>query len=167
MLIRPATDDDLPRVAAIYAEHVRTGTGSFEEVPPSPGEMAERHAVVVAAGCPWLVAERDGLLLGYAFAGPWKARSAYRFTVEDSVYVAPGHARRGIGSALLGRLIEDCTARGYRQLMAVTGDGENTGSVALHRRHGFRVVGTARGIGFKFGRWLDVVYLQRELAPPP
>lgn len=172
----------MPAIAAIYAEHVLGGTGSFEEVPPDVEVMGERFRAVVDAGYPWFVADapaRDGgaadtvpvsgadsgslAIAGYAYAAPWKARSAYRFTVEDSIYVAAAHTGRGVGSRLLGHLIEDCAGRGYRAMMAVAGDGENTGSVALHRRHGFRVVGTARGIGLKFGRWLDVVYLQRSL----
>lgn len=161
--IRAATPDDLPTITSIYAEHVLTGTGSFEEVPPGLDAMRERFGAVVDAGYPWFVAEADGRVAGYAFAAPWKARSAYRFTVEDSVYVAAGHTGRGVGSRLLEHLIACCAASGYHAMMAVAGDGENTGSVALHRRHGFRVIGTAHGIGLKHGRWLDVVYLQRML----
>ena len=165
MQLRPAVPDDLPAIAAIYAEHVLNGTGSFEEVPPGVDEMRVRFHAVVDAGYPWFVADdaAGSGILGYASAAPWKARSAYRFTVEDSIYVAAEHAGKGVGSRLLGHLIAHCAGEGYRSMMAVTGDGENTGSVALHRRHGFRVIGTAHGIGLKFGRWLDVVYLQRSL----
>lgn len=161
--LRSATPADLPAITKIYAHHVLHGTGSFEELPPDLVQMTDRFRAVVDAGYPWLVAESSGEIAGYAFAAPWKLRSAYRFTVEDSIYVAAGHTGQGIGSQLLGHLIDRCRAEGYRQMMAVAGDGANTGSVALHCRHGFRVVGTACGIGWKFGRWLDVVYLQRTL----
>ena len=191
MRIRDALPADLPAIRAVYAHHVLHGTGSFEERPPSLESMRARYEAIVGAGLPWLVAEDDGPAaarpddgdsdgsrgerrgsdgarappqLGYAYAGPWKARSAYRFTVEDSVYVAPGALGRGVGGALLGALIARCTADGYRQMMAVVGDSGNLGSLALHRRHGFEVIGTARAIGYKFGRWLDVVYLQRALG---
>lgn len=166
MQLRQAAPADLAGITSIYAHHVRHGTGSFEETPPTLDEMRARHRAIVDAGYPWFVADGGGGLAGYAYAGPYKTRSAYRFTVEDSVYVDPAHTGRGVGSALLERLIEICAGAGYRQMMAVVGDSENGASLALHRRHGFREIGRAEAIGYKFGRWLDIVYLQRALGEP-
>lgn len=165
--IRPANAADLPAIHAISDHHVETGTGSFEEVPPTLDEMRVRQAAVVDAGHPWLVAIVAGEVAGFAYAAPWKPRSAYRFTVEDSVYVAPGQGGRGIGSALLGALVLICTKAGRRQMLAAVGDSADSGSIRLHERHGFRRLGTAERVGFKFGRWLDVVYLQRALMTEP
>ncbi|MCK0206607.1 N-acetyltransferase family protein [Starkeya koreensis] len=152
-------------VQAIYAHHVRHGLASFEEVPPSLAEMATRRAHVRALGLPYLVAERGGALLGFAYASAYRPRPAYRFTVEDSVYVAAGHGGEGIGSALLGALIARCEEGPWRQMLAVIGDSGNTASLALHSRLGFRTAGTFQSVGFKFGRWVDSVLMQRPLGP--
>jgi L-amino acid N-acyltransferase YncA len=162
--IRAATGADLAAVAAIYAHHVLTGIATFEEVPPDAGEMARRHAAVTGRGLPYLVAEEEGRVLGYAYAAPYRERSAYRFTVEDSVYLDPVALRRGIGRALLNRLIADSTAWGARQMLAVIGDSGNAGSVGLHAKLGFRHVGTQTAVGFKFGRWVDTVTMQLPLG---
>lgn len=164
VVLRPATVSDVPDITAIYAHHVLTGIATFEEVPPDPAEMARRHAAVTGRGLPYLVAEEEGRVLGYAYAGPYRERSAYRYTVEDSVYLDPAAQRRGIGRALVVRLIEDCTAWGARQMLAVIGDSGNAGSVGLHTSLGFREVGTQRAVGFKFGRWVDTVTMQRSLG---
>ncbi|WP_256366625.1 GNAT family N-acetyltransferase [Ancylobacter sp. TS-1] len=164
-LIRDARDDDMPAVQAIYAHHVLTGLASFEEVPPSAAEMTARRAHVLALGLPYLVAEREGTVVGYAYASTYRPRPAYRFTVEDSVYVAPGCGGKGIGGALLGALIARCEAGPWRQMLAVIGDSDNAGSLALHRRLGFRPAGTLAAVGFKFGRWVDSVLMQRPLGP--
>jgi L-amino acid N-acyltransferase YncA len=162
--IRPAAPADAEAIAAIYAHHVLHGTATFEEVPPGPAEIARRRADVAGRGLPWLVAEAGGRLLGYAYAGPFRARPAYRFTFEDSIYLDPAATGRGLGRRLLERLIADCTAAGARQLVAVIGDSGNAASIALHARLGFRHVGTLRSVGFKFGRWLDTVEMQRPLG---
>jgi L-amino acid N-acyltransferase YncA len=167
--IRPAETRDLPAITRIYAHAVRHGTASFELDPPDEAEMARRHVALVSGGFPYLVAEHasEGALsgvLGYAYAGPYRARPAYRFTVEDSVYVAPHAYRRGIGRALLARLILECEARGFRQMVAVIGDSPQTPSIALHEALGFRFVGTLLAVGFKFDRWLDSVLMQRALG---
>lgn len=165
--IRPAQPSDIPAIQAIYAHHVLHGIASFEEEPPDRAEMARRLADVLARGLPYLVAEdRPGsdTILGYAYAGPYRARPAYRFTLENSVYVLPGAGGRGIGSALLATLIERCAALGYRQMVAVIGDSDNAGSIRLHARHGFRMIGTLPAVGFKHGRWVDSVFMQRALG---
>lgn len=164
MMIRELQTDDLRAVTEIYAQHVLTGTGSFEESPPDEAAMQARMDALVVQGYPRLVAERDGQVLGYAYAGPHKARSAYRFTVEDSIYVAPDAAGCGVGSLLLGELVSRCREAGYQQMMAVIGDSANAASIGLHIAHGFRHVGVAKGLGYKFGRWLDIVYMQRGLG---
>lgn len=164
-LIRDARDDDMPAVQAIYAHHVLTGLASFEEVPPSAAEMTARRAHVLALGLPYLVAEREGTVVGYAYASTYRPRPAYRFTVEDSVYVAPGCGGQGIGGALLAALIARCESGPWRQMLAVIGDSDNAGSLALHRRLGFRPAGTLVSVGFKFGRWVDSVLMQRPLGP--
>ena len=150
---------------AIYAHHVLHGLATFEEVPPDAGEMARRRADVLARGLPYVVAEDGGRLLGYAYAGPYRLRSAYRFAVEDSIYLDPGALGRGIGRILLERLVADSTAAGARQMLAVIGDSGNAGSIAVHARTGFRHVGTFEAVGFKFGRWVDTVLMQRPLGP--
>jgi phosphinothricin acetyltransferase len=164
--IRPVEAGDLEAIARLYAHHVVHGLASFEESPPEPAEMRRRWSAIVDAGLPYVCAtESSGLLLGYAYAGPYRPRSAYRFTVEDSVYVAPGAAGRGVGRALLRRLIEICTHLGKRQMIAIIGDSGNAASIALHRACGFELTGTFTAIGFKHGRWVDSVLMQRRLGP--
>ena len=162
--IRAATAADLAAITAIYDEAVRTGTATFELDPPDLAEMTRRFETLVAAGFPYLVALHDGRLAGYAYAGPYRPRPAYRFTVENSIYLDPSFHRRGIGSLLLERLITECEARGYRQMIAVIGDSANAGSIAVHRNAGFQMIGTHPAVGFKFGRWLDTVMMQRALG---
>jgi phosphinothricin acetyltransferase len=162
--LRPAEDGDLPAVQAIYARHVLHGTASFEEVPPDLAEMARRREEIRARGLPYLVAVAGGRVLGYAYAAPYRARVAYRFTLEDSIYLADEAVGRGLGRRLLDRLIADGTALGYRQMAAVIGDSANRRSIVLHERAGFRHAGTLRSVGFKFGRWLDTVLMQRPLG---
>ncbi|WP_374377441.1 N-acetyltransferase family protein [Dongia sp.] len=167
--IRAAEAADLPAIARIYARHVQEGLASFEETPPDLGEMTRRWQAIVAAGLPYLVASADqgdgqGQIAGYAYAGPYRPRSAYRFTVEDSIYLDPAFAGRGIGRALLGRVLEACEAAGKRQVIAVIGDSANAASIGLHRALGFEMTGTFHAIGFKFGRWVDSVLMQRALG---
>jgi L-amino acid N-acyltransferase YncA len=162
--IRDSSDDDLPAIHAIYAHHVLHGTGSFELEPPSIEEMRTRRADVLKHGFPYLVAEAGGTVLGYAYAGFFRTRPAYRFTVENSVYAGEGAHRRGVGRRLLGELERRCVAAGCRQMLAVIGDSANTGSIALHSACGFRFAGTMRSTGWKFGRWLDTVVMQKELG---
>lgn len=164
VLVRPSDPADLPAIQAIYAHHVAHGFGSFEEVPPDIEEMAARRLALVERGLPHLVAEADGRILGYAHAGPYRPRPAYRYTVEDSVYVAPEAVRRGVGRALLGALTEICEAGPWRQMVAVIGDRGNTASVALHAALGFHEAGHLKAVGFKFGRWVDVVIMQRAIG---
>ena len=170
-IIRPATGNDIAAIAAIYARHVRDGTASFELEPPSEEEMRRRHAELRARGYPYLVAETGGEVLGYAYAGPYRPRLAYRDTVENSVYLRPEAAGHGLGTRLLDALIAACAARGFRQMVAVVGDSANLASIRLHERLGFRPVGVLRSVGYKHGRWLDTVLLQRALgtgdAAPP
>jgi L-amino acid N-acyltransferase YncA len=161
--VRPARDTDLDRIAAIYAHYVEHSVATFEtEAPSVPawrtrlGDLTERHL-------PFLVAEADGQVCGYAYAGPWRTRPAYRFSVEDAVYVATGQARRGIGSALLGELLDACAAVGLRQMIAVIADSGDESSVALHSRFGFTEAGRLTEVGHKHGRWLDTVLMQRKL----
>jgi L-amino acid N-acyltransferase YncA len=170
VIVRDAAPKDAPGLAEVYAPHVLHGFGTFEETPPSAHEMAQRLEEVRARGLPWLVAEEEGALLGYAYAAPYRLRSAYRFTVEDSVYVAADGQGRGVGKALLAELIARCEALGLRQMMAVIGDSANAPSIALHRAAGFEMCGTASAVGYKAGRWLDIVWMQRALgmgAEPP
>lgn len=164
VIIRPSEDRDIPAIAAIYGHHVKHGFGSFEETPPDTAEMARRRSDVLAKDFPYLVAELDGRVVGYAYASSYRPRIAYRFSVEDSIYVSPDAPRKGIGRALLESLIARCAALGYRQMVAVIGDTQNTGSIALHATLGFRVVGTLPSIGFKHGRWVDSVFMQRPLG---
>jgi phosphinothricin acetyltransferase len=164
-VVRNAGAADLPRITQIYAHHVRTGLASFETEPPGEAEMRERFEIVRAKGYPYLVCECDGHVAGYAYANLYRTRPAYRFTLEDSVYVDPEFAGRRIGRALLARLIADCEAIGCRSLVAVIGDSGNTASIALHSALGFRHVGTLRAIGFKHGRWVDSVLMQRAVGP--
>ena len=169
--IRPATSADIPAVTRIYAHAVRHGTASFELDPPDEAEMARRQRMLLDGGYPYLVAEADGDVMGYAYAGPYRARPAYRFSVENSVYVAPQAHRRGVGRALLEHLIAESEARGYRLMIAVIGDSAQAPSIELHRAAGFQMVGALEGVGYKFDRWLDTVLMQRALgkgtsAPP-
>ena len=162
--IRPAREADLPAVTAIYDREVRENTATFELTPPDLAEMTRRFRVLQNGGFPYLAATLDGDLLGYAYAGSYRPRQAYRFTVENSVYLAPAAQRSGIGTQLLQRLIAECDARGHRQMIAVIGDSANAGSISLHRRCGFAMIGTHPDVGFKFGRWLDTVMMQRALG---
>ena len=165
MKLRPAAPEDIPAIQAIYAHHVLTGLGTFEEVPPSQAEMAERCAAVAGRGLPWLVAEQSGEALGYAYAGPFRTRAAYRFTVEDSVYVAEAARGKGVGKALLAAIIAECEAMGLRQMVGVIGDSGNAASIALHRSCGFELNAIVPAVGWKFERWVDVVWMQRALGP--
>src|SRR3954464_12428609 len=169
--IRPATPADIPAITRIYAHAVRHGTASFELEPPDETEMARRQRALLDGGYPYLVAEIDGLVAGYAYAGPYRTRPAYRYTVENSIYIAADAHRRGIGRALLGRLITECEARNYRLMIAVIGDSAQVPSIELHRAAGFKMVGAFEAVGYKFDRWLDSVLMQRPLgkgstAPP-
>jgi phosphinothricin acetyltransferase len=164
MDIRPATEADIPQIQSIYAHHVLTGKGTFEEVPPSVEEIAERFAKVVRHDWSWLVATDATGVLGYAYYTQFRDRSAYRFCAEDSVYVRDDVRGQGVGKALVARLIEDAAGRGMRQMIAVIGDSENTGSIGVHASLGFHMVGTMRAVGVKFGQWVDVVTMQRPLG---
>ena len=164
ILIRASETGDIPAIARIYAHHVLHGTGTFETEPPTEADMTQRRADVLAKGLPWLVVEVDGVVAGFAYGNWFKPRAAYRFSVEDSVYLAPEHAGKGLGRALLAELMLRCERAGVRHLMAVIGDSENAGSVGLHRAMGFEMVGTVRACGWKFGRWLDIVIMQRSLG---
>ncbi len=164
VLVRDATADDMVAVQSIYAFYVTRTAASFEETAPSVEEMTGRWRDVVGRALPFLVAEEEGEVLGYTYAAPFRQRSAYRYTVEDSIYVAPFVARRGIGTALMSALIGRCTELGYRQMIAVIGDSANQSSIALHRSLGFGQEGVLRGVGLKFGRWVDVVIMHRTLG---
>jgi L-amino acid N-acyltransferase YncA len=169
--LRAATPADIPAIARIYAHAVRRGTASFELEPPDEAEMTRRMRALLDAGYPYLVAETGSAVLGYAYAGPYRTRPAYRYTVENSVYIAPEAQRRGIGRALLDRLIGECEARNYRLMIAIIGDSAHTSSIELHRAAGFKLVGAFEAVGYKFDRWLDSVLMQRALgkgasAPP-
>jgi phosphinothricin acetyltransferase len=162
--IRPAAVADLAAVTAIYDHAVRHGTATFELTPPDLAEMTRRFGVLIDGGFPYLVAALEGEVIGYAYAGPYRPRPAYRFTVENSVYLQPAIHRRGIGLQLLQRLIADSERRGYRQMIAVIGDSANAGSIGVHRKCGFQMIGTHPDVGFKFGRWLDTVMMQLALG---
>jgi phosphinothricin acetyltransferase len=162
--IRPAAEADLPAITSIYDREVRHGTATFELTPPDLMEMTRRFRSLMDGGFPYLAATLEGEVVGYAYAGPYRPRPAYRFTVENSVYLAPAMHRQGIGMKLLRRLIEECEARSYRQMIAVIGDSANAGSIGLHSRAGFQMIGTHPNVGFKFGRWLDTVMMQRALG---
>jgi L-amino acid N-acyltransferase YncA len=162
--IRPAAATDLPAITEIYDQAVRHGTATFELTPPDLAEMTRRFASLIDGGFPYLVATIEGRVAGYAYAGAYRPRPAYRFTVENSVYLQPAIHRRGIGLQLLQRLIAESEARGYRQMIAVIGDSSNAGSIGVHSRCGFAMIGTHPNVGFKFGRWLDTVMMQRPLG---
>lgn len=163
-LIRPAAAADIAAITAIYEHAVRFGTATFEIEPPDEAEMARRFGELAGNGFPYLVAAHDGAIVGYAYAGPYRARPAYRFTVENSIYLAPAAQRRGLGTRLMGELVQASTARGFRQMIAVIGDSANAASIRLHRRAGFAPTGTFTAVGYKFGRWLDAVLMQRALG---
>jgi L-amino acid N-acyltransferase YncA len=162
--IRPAAVADLPSITDIYAHEVRFGTATFELIPPDLAEMTRRFHALVEGGFPYLVAVLDGRVIGYAYASAFRPRPAYRFTVENSVYLRPAIHRRGIGQQLLQRLIGECGARGFRQMIAVIGDSANAASVGVHSRCGFKMIGTHPNVGLKFGRWLDTVMMQLPLG---
>lgn len=162
--VREAREEDMAAVQAIYAHHVLRGAASFEEEPPSVAEMTRRRGVVIEHGLPYLVAELDGAVVGYSYAMPYHARSAYRYTIEDSVYIDYRLTRAGIGRALLSSLIDRCAAGPWRQMIAVIGGSDNAASIALHASLGFRHAGTLRSTGFKFDRWIDSVLMQRSLG---
>ena len=163
-LIRPAAPADLSACQGIYAHHVLNGVGTFEEIPPSLDEMAERFAAVTSCGLPWLVAEKSGTVIGYAYASAYLTRSAYRFTVQDSIYVAAGAVGGGIGRKLLTALIDRCVELGFRRMVAIIGGSENAGSRGLHRACGFEEAGILPAVGLKFGQWRDGVLMHRPLG---
>ena len=163
-LIRPSRDEDLPAIAAIYAHHVLHGTGSFETDPPGVADMGARRADVLSKGLPYLVAEQDGTIAGFAYCNWFKPRPAYRYSVEDSVYLAPDLQRRGLGRALLTELLTRCEATGIRKVMAIVGDSANAGSVGVHLALGFTQVGVIESCGWKFGAWRDIVIMQKTLG---
>ena len=165
VIVRDATAADMVAVQRIYEHHVLKGLATFEEVPPTVEDMLARRAAVLKSGLPYLVAEVDGTVAGYAYAASYRPRPAYRHTIEDSVYVADALGGRGIGGALLRALIARCNAGPWRQMLAVIGNSGNAGSLALHRRMGFRPVGTLTSVGFKLGQWVDTVLMQRALGP--
>lgn len=164
MMIRPAESADIAAIAGIYRHHVLHGSASFETEPPTVEEMGRRRAALTAGGYPYLVAADGDTILGYAYVGPYRPRAAYRNTVENSIYLRPDAAGRGLGGKLLAALIAETEALGFRQMVAVVGDSENVASVRLHERHGFRLVGVLRSVGYKHGRWLDSLLLQRALG---
>ena len=164
LTLRPSTEADLPAIQAIYAQAVEHGTGTFETEVPSVEEMGRRRAEVLGRNLPWLVAERGGEVLGYAYANYFRPRLAYRFCVEDSIYLAPAAQGQGVGRLLLAELIGRCEAAGARQMLAVIGDADNAGSIGVHTALGFQQTGVLKSAGWKFGRWLDVVLMQRTLG---
>lgn len=164
LVVRRCTEQDMPQVRDIYALEVCEGTASFELQPPTLDDMTARFAAVDAAGLPYLVAEQEGLIAGYAYAGPYRPRPAYRYTVEDSVYVARWARRQGVGRTLLEAVIQRATEQGMRQMVAIIGDSAHAASIRLHAQAGFRLVGTLEHVGWKFGRWLDTVIMQLPLG---
>ena len=162
--IRPSTDADIPAITEIYAHHVRYGTGTFETTPPTEADMAARRADVLSKDLPWLVAEETGRVLGYAYCQWFKPRPAYRFSAEDSIYLHPDAAGKGLGKSLLAELVSRAEAAGIRKLIAVIGDSNNGGSVGVHRALGFAPVGVLKSCGWKFGKWLDVVLMDKTLG---
>jgi phosphinothricin acetyltransferase len=162
-VVRKSQDSDIASITEIYANYVRTALATFETDPPSEEEIARRRSAILAAGLPYLVAESGAGVVGYAYAGAYRPRPAYRFTVENSVYVRPDQARRGLGRLLMEALIHACASAGCRQMVAVIGDSGNAASIGLHEALGFRHVGVLHGVGFKFGRWVDTVLMQLEI----
>jgi phosphinothricin acetyltransferase len=165
VVVRDAEEADMPAVQRIYARHVLSGLATFEETAPSLEEMAARRQAALDLGLPYLVAEAEGAILGYCYATPYRPRPAYRYALEDSVYVADGFGGKGVGTAMLGALIARCEAGPWRQMLAVIGASSNHASVRLHRRLGFERIGTLRAVGFKFGQWVDTPIMQRALGP--
>ena len=163
-LIRPSTEADIPAITRIYGHHVLNGTGTFETTPPSEAEMTARRADVLGKNLPWLVVEQDGQVLGYAYGNWFKPRPAYRFSVEDSIYLAPEAAGKGLGRALLAELLARLERGGTRKVMAVIGDSNNAGSIGVHRALGFTPVGTVASCGWKFDQWLDIVIMEKTLG---
>jgi phosphinothricin acetyltransferase len=163
VLIRASVDSDVPAITEIYRHHVLHGTGSFEIVPPDESEMRGRREKILRAGCPWLVAEMQGDVVGYAYAGPFHTREAYRFTLEDSIYVKHGSSGQGVGGRLLEKLIEACRKSSYKKIVALIGDSANVGSIRIHERCGFQHSGVLKSVGIKQDRWLDVILMQLEL----
>ena len=165
LIVRASTEADVARCVEIYGHHVLHGTASFEVEPPDLAEMIRRRAAVLDLGLPHLVAERDGRVMGYAYAGNWRPRPAYKFSVEDSIYIDKDAVGQGVGKALLLPLIDLCARDGRRQMIAVIGDSAHVASINLHASCGFAMVGTLKSVGFKFGRWLDSVLMERPLGP--
>ena len=165
LLIRSSRDDDVAAITAIYGYHVQHGLASFEETPPAIEEIARRRGEILARGLPYLVAERSGRVVGYCYASLFRPRAAYRFTLEDSIYIDTAEVGRGIGRALLAPLLARSTELGYRQMVAVIGGRETIASIRLHEALGFTHVGVLSEVGFKFGRWVDIVLMQRTLGP--
>ena len=165
LLIRPSTTDDLPAITAVYAQAVLHGTGTFELDPPDQPEMARRRDDVLSKGLPWLVAQARGQVLGYAYANHFRPRRAYRFCLEDSIYLHPDARGQGVGRVLLAELLGRCEAAGARQMLAVIGDAANAGSIGVHAALGFEHTGVLKASGWKFDRWLDVLLMQRALGP--
>ncbi len=163
-VIRPSRDADLPAITDIYAHHVLHGTGTFETVPPTLPEMTARRAEVLGRGLPWLVAELDGRVVGYAYCNWFKPRPAYRFSAEDSIYLHPDARGRGLGRQLLAALADQAQQAGLRKLIAVIGDSANAASIGVHRSQGFEPAGVIRSCGWKFGRWLDIVLMEKTLG---
>jgi L-amino acid N-acyltransferase YncA len=163
--IRPSNEDDVAAIAAIYSYHVLHGLASFEEVPPEAAEIARRRQGLLSHGLPYLVAERSSHVLGYCYAAPYRSRSAYRFTLEDSIYIDQAEVGRGLGRALLTSLLDRCTELGYRQMIAVIGGSATWPSLRLHSGLGFTRIGVLPAVGFKFGHWVDIVLMQRALGP--
>jgi L-amino acid N-acyltransferase YncA len=163
--IRLSRDEDVAAITGIYGHHVLHGVASFEEVPPSADEVGRRRGEIVSRGLPYLVAERSRRVVGYCYAGPFRPRIGYRFTLEDSIYVDPAEIGRGIGRTLLRPLLARCTELGYRQMVAVIGGRETVASIRLHEAMGFAHMGVLPAVGFKFGRWVDIVLMQRALGP--
>jgi phosphinothricin acetyltransferase len=164
VVIRPSREGDVAQIAAIYGYHVLHGLASFEEVPPDIDEFASRRRDILVHGLPYLVAERSGRVLGYCYAAPYRTRSAYRFTLEDSIYIDQAEVRRGVGKALLATVLDHCAELGYRQMVAVIGGSDTWPSIRLHAALGFTRVGVLPAVGFKFGSWVDIVLMQRALG---
>jgi L-amino acid N-acyltransferase YncA len=162
--IRPSHEGDVEEIAAIYRHHVLHGLASFEDIPPKPHEIARRRSDILGRGLPYLVAERSGHVLGYCYAAPYRPRSAYRFTLEDSIYLDEAERGRGIGRALLATLLDRCAELGYRQMVAVIGGSDTWPSIRLHAALGFTRTGVLPAVGFKFGSWVDIVLMQRALG---
>ena len=165
VVIRPSREGDVPEIAEIYRYHVLHGPASFEEIPPDPDELASRRRDILDRGLPYLVAERSGHVLGYCYAAPYRTRSAYRFTLEDSIYIDQAEVGHGLGRALLAAVLDRCAELGYRQMVAVIGGSDTWPSIRLHAALGFTRIGVLPAVGFKFGCWVDIVLMQRALGP--